>query len=169
MRHDGLVTGEDYLRVQVDYRGRLGVGVGVFVAVDHLRRASRLTAQQEARYLDIDDWFLAHLPNPDFYADGNTLGAVTWFKQPVRPDMAAQVDELCAMLASHGVAHHRVISSEPGDIVYEDAFQVGVVPHSRGEATPWPGATTLRPTSAGSKRDLPQDRPRPSESRDTSR
>lgn len=33
-----------YVRIQVGYRGRLGVEAGLFVAVDQLRRAGRLTA-----------------------------------------------------------------------------------------------------------------------------
>src|SRR5690242_16314895 len=93
-----------YVRLQAGYRGRLGIEVGPFVAVDHLRRAGRLTPAEEAQYLDIDDWFLAELPNPDFYADGNSIGAVTWFKDPVPEPMQSRVDVLCGILTAHGVA-----------------------------------------------------------------
>jgi FMN phosphatase YigB (HAD superfamily) len=141
-----------YVRLQVGYRGRLGVEVGLFVAVDHLRRAGRLTAAEEAQYLDIDDWFLAELPNPDFYADGNTVGAVTWFKDPLPEPMRSRVETLCAILTAHDVAWSRVTSSDPGTVVYEDEFQVGIVPYERGEPTPLPAGTMLRPTSGGSKR-----------------
>lgn len=89
-RHHVGMIGERFVRVQAAYRGRLGVEVGVFVAVDHLRRAGRLTPDEEALYLDIDDWFTEHLPNPDFYADGNSIGAVTWFKSPVPPQMHSE-------------------------------------------------------------------------------
>ena len=41
-----------YCRVQAWYRGRLGVEVGVFVAVDHLRRAGELTPNEVGAYLD---------------------------------------------------------------------------------------------------------------------
>ena len=34
--------------------------------------------------MDIDDWFLENLPEPPFYADGNSIGAVTWFEEPGR-------------------------------------------------------------------------------------
>lgn len=71
-------------RVHTDYNGRLGVPVGVFVAVDHLRRAGRLTADDEALWLAIDDWFVAHLPEPPHYADGNTTGVITWFNPRCR-------------------------------------------------------------------------------------
>lgn len=59
------------------YYGRIGVEVGIFVAVDHLRRAGRLTPSEELLYVDIDDWFETNLPNPPFYEEGNTIGAVT--------------------------------------------------------------------------------------------
>lgn len=52
------------------------------------------TPDQEATYLAIDDWFNEHLPNPDSYADGNSIGAVTWFKQPLSSDVQTRVDSL---------------------------------------------------------------------------
>lgn len=150
---NGPVTDSDvYVRVQARYRGRLGVEVGVFVAVDHLRRAGHLTPEQVATYLDIDDWFQEHLPNPDFYADGNSIGAVTWFKQPVPSDMQTRVDLLCAILTAHDVPFDVVESPDPGEVVYADAFQVGVVPRERLEPTPMPENVVLAPTSPGSKR-----------------
>jgi FMN phosphatase YigB (HAD superfamily) len=144
---------EPYLRIQATYRGRLGVEVGIFVAVDHLRRAGVLTEGELAAYLDVDDWFQEYLPNPDFYADGNTIGAVTWFKAPVPETMQAQVDRLCAILRAHEVPFDVVRSADPGGaLVYEDAFQVGVVPSVRGEPTPLPDGLLQAPTSPGSKR-----------------
>ncbi|MFI6826740.1 HAD family hydrolase [Kribbella sp. NPDC050241] len=141
-----------YLRVQARYRGRLGVEVGLFVAVDHLRRAGRLTDEQVALYLDIDDWFLEYLPEPGFYADGNTAGAVTWFKTPLPAEMQTRVDRLCAVLAAHDVPFDVVHSDRPGEVIYEDAYQIGVIPAERGEPTPLPEGLVLAPTSAGSKR-----------------
>ncbi|TIC86600.1 hypothetical protein [Nocardioides sp. GY 10127] len=142
---------ETFVRVQATYRGRLGVEVGIFVAVDHLRRAGRLTPAETERYLEIDDWFLEHLPHPPFYADGNTVGAVTWFREPVPPAMASRVLALRDLLTAHGVEHEEVRSSDPGVEIYRDDVQVGVVPHERGEPTA-PSGVELAPTTAGSKR-----------------
>lgn len=143
-----------FLRVQVRYRGRLGVEVGIFVAVDHLRRAGMLSAEEEGSYLDIDDWFREHLPNPPFYEDGNSIGAVTWFKTPLSREMTERIDELKAILDAHGVEHDVVSALEPGRIVYEDEYQVGAVPLERDEPTPLPDGVVLGPTSAGSKREF---------------
>ena len=149
---DLLVSTACYVRVQSRYRGRLGVEVGVFVAVDHLRRAGRLTTEQEATYLDIDDWFQEHLPNPDFYADGNAIGAVTWFKGPVPSAMQTRVDAMCGILRAHDVAFDVMRSTDPGEVVCQDRFQIGVVPYTRAAPTPLPDGVRLAPTSAGSKR-----------------
>ncbi|MFF1251501.1 hypothetical protein ACFVYC_03275 [Pseudarthrobacter sp. NPDC058329] len=66
-----------FQRFQSNYVGRTGAPVGVFVAVDHLRRVGRLSEEEITRYAHTDAWFQENLPNPPFYADGNSIGAVT--------------------------------------------------------------------------------------------
>ncbi len=144
--------GGEFVRFHVSYYGRLGVQVGIFVAVDHLRRAESLTAKEVRLYLDIDDWFRSELPAPEFYEDGNSLGAVTWFKEPLPPAMATRIDLLCQILDEHRVSHVQSRSLDPGKIIYEDGFQVGIVPYKRKLPTPLPKGVTLGPTTAGSKR-----------------
>lgn len=148
------VTDETFVRLQAHYRGRLGVEVGIFVAVDHLRRADRLSEDEEELYFDVDDWFQVHLPNPPFYADGNTAGAVTWFKMSSTGEMRERLEPLCRILDRYGVAWTAAESKDPGRIIYEDRFQVGVIPHRRSAPTPVPQGIVLGPTTAGSKRHL---------------
>lgn len=69
--------------------------MGIFVAVDHLRRPGRLSEEEEELYFDVDDWFEAELPNSPFCADGNTIGAVTWFKRATSAGLLARVAPLC--------------------------------------------------------------------------
>lgn len=142
------------MRLQATYHGRLGVEVGIFVAVDHLRRADRLTEEEEELYFEIDDWFNAQLPDPPFYEDGNTIGAVTWFKRPTSDEMLTRLEPLCRILDRYGVPWVVAETSDPGTVVYEDEFQVGVIPHQRFEPTPMPSGVVLGPTTAGSKRHL---------------
>jgi hypothetical protein len=127
-----------YLRVQARYVGRLGVEVGVFVAVIHLQRAGRQSADEEEVWVEIDDWFKAHLPYPPFYADGNTIRAVTWFRDPMPEDMSTRICRLRTILRRHAVDHDLVRSTEPGQIVYEERFQIGVIPRVRREQAPLP-------------------------------
>jgi len=146
------IAGETFVRLQAPYRGRLGVEVGIFVAVDHLRRADRLTEDEEELYFDIDDWFEVHLPNPPFYQDGNTKGAITWFKSSSTGDMRQRLQPLCHLLDKYAVTWLAAESTDPGTIIYEDAFQVGVVPYQRFEPSPLPQGIVFGPSCAGSKR-----------------
>lgn len=145
---------KSFVRLQATYRGRLGVEVGIFVAVDHLRRADRLTEEEEELYFEIDDWFKAQLPDPPFYEDGNTIGAVTWFKRPASGEMLTRLEPLCRTLDRHGVRWVAAETSHPGTVIYEDEFQVGVIPDQRLEPTEMPSGVVLGPTTAGSKRHL---------------
>jgi hypothetical protein len=147
-------SGETFVRIQALYRGRLGVEVGVFVAVDHLRRADALTEDEEELYFDVDEWFKVHLPNPPFYEDGNTVGAVTWFKQALTEEMRERLEPLCRILDKYGVKWVAAESTDPGTIIYEDRFQVGVIPYQRFAPTPLRQGLVLGPTTAGSKRHL---------------
>jgi hypothetical protein len=143
-----------FVRLQASYRGSLGVEAGIFVAVDHLRRANRLTADEEELYFDIDDWFRDELPNPPFYEDGNSIGAVTWFKKSTVVGMLERLEPLRRILDRYGVENSAVESSDPGTVIYEDRSQVGVIPHQRLEPSPMPGGVVLGPTTSGSKRHL---------------
>lgn len=145
---------EVYVRLQATYIGRLGVNVGIFVAVDHLRRADRLSVDEENLYFDVDDWFRSALPQPPFYDDGNTLGAVTWFKTSTAVHMLDRLAPLQGILTKYHVEHSQVTSVDPGTIIYEDDFQVGVIPYQRAEPTALPEGLVLGPTTAGSKRYL---------------
>lgn len=146
--------GQAFVRFRATYRGRLGVEVGIFVAVDHLRRADLLTEDEEELYFDVEDWFNAHLPNPPFYDDGNTPGAVTWFRRSSTADMRKRLEPLCNILDQHRVAWGAAESTDPGRIIYEDLFQVGVIPYQRFEPTLLPQGIVLGPSTAGSKRHL---------------
>ncbi len=145
---------EEFVRLQATYRGRLGVEVGVFVAVDHLRRADRLSEDEEELYFDIDDWFRANLPDPPFYEGGNSVGAVTWFKRSTSAEMLERLEPLCGILTKYGVEWVAAESSDPGDVIYEDEIQVGVIPYTRSHPSPAPPDLSLGPTTAGSKRHL---------------
>lgn len=132
----------------------LGVEVGIFVALDHLRRADLLTVEEEELYFDIDDWFRAALPHPPFYGDGNSIGAVTWFKKSAAAGMIERLEPLQRILDKYGVEHVVAESTDPGEVIYEDEFQVGVIPYRRDEPTPMPEGLVLGPTTADSKRHL---------------
>ncbi|WP_146103696.1 hypothetical protein [Nonomuraea solani] len=127
-----LRQGDDrlYVRFQVRYYGRLGVQVGIFAACHHLRRAGRLSPADDNLFTEVDNWFITRLPYPPFYADGNTVRAVPWFK-PNATTLIAAVAPLQDLLHRYRVPYDVVRSADPGTIIYEDDFQIGVLPHTR--------------------------------------
>lgn len=104
--------------------------------VDHLRRSGRLSEEEIVLYVSVDEWFQENLPNPPFYDDGNSAGAVTWFKNAAE-DMT---DRLRPLL------WERSVSDDPGRVVYEDRWQVGVIPSARLGMTPLPYPGKLGPS-----------------------
>ncbi|WP_458110993.1 hypothetical protein M1D88_11350 [Arthrobacter sp. R1-13] len=135
----------NFQRFHANYVGRTGVGVGVFVAVDHLRRTGRLSEQEIVLHALTDDWFQQNLPNPPFYDDGNSIGAVTWFRE-ASEEMTDRLQPLLSILDSKGVAWERSVSADPGKVVYEDQWQVGVIPSSRLVMTPLPYPGKMGPS-----------------------
>ncbi|NRQ31592.1 hypothetical protein HII36_07010 [Nonomuraea sp. NN258] len=122
--------GGPYVRFQVRYYGRLGVPVGIFAACHHLRMGGRLTPADDRLFADVDNWFIARLPYPPYYADGNTIGAVPWFK-PAAASLMVALAPLESLLRRYGIPYDVVRSDDPGTLVYEDDFQIGVLPHVR--------------------------------------
>ncbi|MCK2214357.1 hypothetical protein MF672_011220 [Actinomadura sp. ATCC 31491] len=119
-----------YVRFQVRYCGRLGVPVGIFAACHHLRRDGRLSVADDELFMRVDTWFITRLPHPPFYADGNTIRAVPWFK-PAATSFMAALAPLEDLLRRYQVPYDVVRSPDPGTLVYEDDFQIGVLPYVR--------------------------------------
>lgn len=134
----------NFQRFHANYVGRTGVGVGIFVAVDHLRRTGRLSDDEILVYALTDEWFQQNLPNPPFYEDGNSIGAVTWFRE-TNGDMINRLRPLLSILDSKKVSWERSVSADPGRVIYEDQWQVGAIPSSRLPVTPFPYQGTLGP------------------------
>ncbi|WP_181215942.1 hypothetical protein [Mesobacillus foraminis] len=66
--------------------------------------------------------------NAPFYSDGNSIGATTWFK--ANDNVSAlwvDLDFYFKVLKKYGVELTITKSKNPGKIIYEDDFQVGVI------------------------------------------
>jgi hypothetical protein len=68
--------------------------------------------------------------------------------------MIKRLAVLQRILSKYRVEHVVVESLDPGRIIYEDDFQIGVVPYRRRHPTPMPDGLVLGPTTADSKRHL---------------
>ena len=101
---------------------------GVFTAVAKLSESKTLTEDEEKEYLRNHDYFESILPVPPFYKDNNPDGAITWFKDtPEGKNVWDQMKFYREMCSKYGV---QLYASEcdfiPGDLVYEDDFQIAV-------------------------------------------
>ena len=118
----------EYFRIHVTYSGKTGKPVGIFGACHHLKRAGRLTPEEVKLFEDTDAWYIQALPEPPFYRDGNPQKAITWFKdtEEVRR-LVEHLNPLIDLLRKCGVDHKISRTSSPGEIIYEDSYQVAVV------------------------------------------
>lgn len=69
----------------------------------------------------VDAWYTKHLPEPPFYKEGNPLNAVTWFKD------TAEVRQLVELLKRYRDDYTVTRSADPGQVVYEDDYQIATV------------------------------------------
>jgi hypothetical protein len=102
-----------------------GERYGIFVAVWHLIRDKRVTAQEEADYWSHREWYERHLPIPPFYSNGNPKRAITWFKDstmelPLLHRLAFYRD----LANKYGLEIQMESTDEPGEMIYEDQFQI---------------------------------------------
>lgn len=101
---------------------------GLFTAVWKLIEAGVVTEDEEKEYWKNREYFEKVLPVPPFYESGNPDRAVTWFK-----------DNECGRRIYDEMTFYREISKKcgltlyksecdgaPGDVVYEDDYQVAV-------------------------------------------
>ncbi|NQX62720.1 hypothetical protein [Paenibacillus qinlingensis] len=108
---------------------------GIFVVIYHLFRDDKLSESDSKLYLDTKEWFEQNLPNPSFYDDNNSVNAVTWFKDGNKtPEMIVYLESFINIAKKYNVEIIESISKElPGVLIYEDEYQVGIVPRCANE------------------------------------
>jgi hypothetical protein len=102
---------------------------GLFTAIGKLVDSKTLSDVEVTQYWENRHWFEKHLPVPPFYADGNAGKAIIWFKSSAEgTEMFEKMGFYKAMASKYGVKLYLTTTDlEPGTIVYEAAFQIGVM------------------------------------------
>ncbi|MFI0237813.1 hypothetical protein [Streptomyces sp. NPDC016845] len=121
-----------YIRFQGTKRHQRGHYPGVFVLANELAAQGKLTPAQYRFWRTNNDWYDAHYTNPahvdpQVYDPAVNPGAVAWFKSDA-VHLIDRVDGYLELLAAHGVECRRLVTRNPGRIVYEDDQQVVVIP-----------------------------------------
>ena len=118
-----------YIRYHTGYVSpKTSKPVGLFVAVWHFVQKGILTKEEVEEYWAKRCYTEEALPIPPFYSDGNSIGAVTWFKE--NDKARALLNELSFyfdILNKYQVDLQVSKTDNPGQIIYEDDFQVGVL------------------------------------------
>ncbi|MER6689512.1 hypothetical protein [Streptomyces minutiscleroticus] len=127
-----------YVRFQGTERHPRGHFPGVFILANELAAQGKLTEEQYRFWRSNNDWYDANYPNPthvdpQVYAPEVHPGAVAWFKASA-VDLIRRVDGYLELLAAHAVECRRLEAANPGRIVYEDEYQVVVVPEGEPSA-----------------------------------
>ncbi len=101
---------------------------GIFVAIWKLVEAKLLTEEETKEYWKNREYFEKNLPVPPYYAKGNPNKAVTWFKDTREGNkIYNQMSFYREMAKKYNVDLYRSeCDFVPGEIVYEDEFQIAV-------------------------------------------
>jgi len=115
-----------YVRFRSARESATGYQVGVFGLVNVLGRHGMLTPDEEQFRRENNAWYEAAYPSPTpSYREHPA--AVAWFKE-TSAGLLARIPGYLAILDAHRIAWEEARTSDPGTIVYEDAYQVLAVP-----------------------------------------
>ena len=107
--------------------------LGCFHAARYLREAGALSDEEEAALLEIRDWFGENLKKPTRFTTAKPpyyrkrQNGISWFKDSAREHIG-KMQEMAALLKSHGLPVQMIKTDRPGYVVYEDEFQIVAVP-----------------------------------------
>jgi hypothetical protein len=121
-----------FVRFEAAHPTDSGRRPGVFGLANGLARSGRLTDAEKARWRANNDWFEAACTDPatvDATLFDRTVHDEVrcWFKSSAT-HLLARVPTTLQLLDEHGIRWVERRSSRPGQVLYEDAEQVVVVP-----------------------------------------
>jgi hypothetical protein len=106
---------------------------GFFQAMAELKAKRELSSHEEAHYSDIYKWFQKNLRRPRSFTRSSKPHAkkvaISWFKESAT-DHIDKMREVAGILGGHGIHTEMIVSSRPGYIVYEDAYQIAAEPYA---------------------------------------
>ena len=116
---------EDYKYVRIQGRHLVEntlTGKGVFGLVMELVRSKKMEKEDEDLLLEIDSWFTENLPWPKQCK--NQESVVCYFKAENSSEMFKWIKPALWLLDRYNVPYYVVATNTPGEIVYEDKYQI---------------------------------------------
>lgn len=106
---------------------------GLFVTVWKLVENKLLSSDEVDNYWENRKYFEKTLPVPSFYIENNPLKAITYFKENDKSlSIIRKMSFYFDMCRKYGIKLFKTTVDEiPGDLIYEDDYQIGVVPNNQ--------------------------------------
>ena len=105
----------------------------MFGLANGLAHSGKLSDTEWATWRSGNDWFTAAYPdpsksNPAAYDPQLNPRAAAWFKVTAT-HLLERIEPYLELLKRHDVQVVKLMSDDPGQIVYEDKVQIVIVPH----------------------------------------
>lgn len=116
---------EQYKYVRIQGRNLAAntmTGKGVFSLCMELVRSKRMEQEDEELYMEIDSWFAENLPWPEQCKRQERV--VCYFKTENAVEMLKWIKPALWLLTRYDVPYYLVYTNTPGEIVYEDQYQI---------------------------------------------
>ena len=95
---------------------------GVFSMCWDLIQQKIMNEEDEGLYREIDDWFAENLPWPPQCKKQEPV--ICWFKTENSDEMMKMIRPALWLLDQYNMPYFLVYTNSPGEIVYEDKYQV---------------------------------------------
>lgn len=100
----------------------------LFDAINNLLNKNNLEEDEVLQLKKNKEVINKKLPIPEYYNDGNSIGAETWFKDNgYDEELLACVEFYVKVLRKYKSSIVYMSCNAPGEIIYEDEYQIGVL------------------------------------------
>ena len=112
-----------YVRIQgKDLARNTMVGKGIFSMCWELIRNDTMDEEDKMLFREIDAWFAENLPWPPQCARQEAV--ICWFKIENTSEMMKMIRPAIWLLEKYNHPYYLVYTNTPGEIVYEDKYQI---------------------------------------------
>ncbi len=112
-----------YVRIQGrNLAANTMTGKGVFSLCMELIRSKKMEQEDADLYMEIDSWFAENLPWPEQCKRQERV--VCYFKTENATEMLKWIRPALWLLSRYDVPYYLVYTNTPGEIVYEDKYQI---------------------------------------------
>jgi hypothetical protein len=130
VQHPG--EGPAFIRFESAHPSATGQHVGIFGLINVLGRAGMLSPEEDEFRRTANAWYERAYPDPGtidpaIYNRSIHPETIAWFKQSAYK-LLDNIPSYLAVLDAHNVSWRKVISADPGRVIYEDEYHIIVVP-----------------------------------------